>query len=61
MLDFYGVNIVTLACTSLICAGAVVAGEMHRFAISIGSNSDQIRLQPSPPTLESGACWSEVM
>ncbi|KAH8078305.1 major facilitator superfamily domain-containing protein, partial [Filobasidium floriforme] len=25
MLDFYGVNIVTLACTSLICAGAVVA------------------------------------
>jgi hypothetical protein len=30
MLDFYGVNIVTLACTSLICAGAVVAGELVR-------------------------------
>jgi hypothetical protein len=30
MLDFYGVNIVTLACTSLICAGAVVAGEFVR-------------------------------
>lgn len=60
MLDFYGVNVVTLACTSLICAGAVVAGKTPGFE-DIETAPDLSIPQLSLQTPESGECWSEVM